>query len=86
MIHKIEFTKAAEKQLESIPHADQRKIANKIEKLAANPFPPGYEKLSGSSDAVYRIRQGDYRILYSLLEKKIIVLILKIAHRREVYR
>lgn len=85
MIYEIEFSKIAEKQFDSIPKTEQKKIVKKIEKLASNPVPMGSEKLKGSDD-IYRIRQGDYRILYTILEKKLIVLILKIGHRREVYR
>lgn len=85
MTYKIEFSRMAEKQLDSIPRSDLNKMSKKIEKLALEPFPIGCEKLKGSDD-IYRIRQGDYRILYSVFEKKLIILILKIGHRREIYR
>lgn len=85
MIYKIEFTKSAEKQLADFPKTDIKKIAKKIDKLASNPFPPGSKKLEGKEE-VYRIRQGDYRILYSVFEKKLIVLVLKIGNRKEIYR
>lgn len=85
MTLKVEFSRAAEKQLENIPSSDQKKIVKKAEKLADNPFPSGHEKLKGE-DHLYRIRQGDYRILYSVFEKKLLILIVKIGHRREVYR
>lgn len=85
MIYKIEFTKVAAKELECLPKEDVNKIARKIEKLASDPFPLGHEKLKGSED-IYRIRQGDYRILYSIFEKKLIILILKLGHRKDIYR
>ncbi|MES2273609.1 MAG: type II toxin-antitoxin system RelE/ParE family toxin [Chlamydiota bacterium] len=85
MTYKIEFTKAAEKSLADIPRADLKKLAKKIDKLASNPFPEGSEKLKGC-DNLFRIRQGDYRILYSVCSGKLLVLIVKIGHRREVYR
>jgi len=83
--YKIEFTRAAEKQLADIPRAELKKFARRIEKLAEDPFPPGHEKMKGHED-LYRIRQGDYRILYSIFEGKLLVLIVKIGHRREIYR
>jgi mRNA interferase RelE/StbE len=83
--YKIEFTKAAKKQLTALPKADIKKIAKKIDRLAAIPFPSDCKKLEEEDD-IYRVRQGDYRILYSVFEKKLIVLILKVGHRREIYR
>lgn len=85
MIYKIEFTRPAEKQLSDLPRNELKKISKRIDKLAVNPFPPGYEKMKGEDD-LYRIRQGDYRILYAVFEKKLLILIVKIGHRREVYR
>ncbi len=85
MTYKIKFTKAAEKQLADLPKAEMKKIAKKIDKLAANPLPHDCKKLEGE-DSIYRIRQGDYRILYSIFGKELVVLVLKIGHRREIYR
>ena len=85
MKYKIEFSRAAEKQLADIPHGELKKISRKIDSLSLNPFPSGHEKMKGLSD-LYRIRQGDYRILYSIVQDKLVVLIVKIGRRREVYR
>ncbi len=85
MKYKIEFAKGVEKQLLDIPRKDLVKISQRIEKLSENPLPLGHEKLGGR-DEIYRARQGDYRILYSIYEKTVTVLVLKIGHRREVYR
>lgn len=85
MIYSIEFSRSAEKQFADVPRSELKKIAKRIDKLALDPFPPGHEKLKGLDD-LYRIRQGDYRILYSIFEAKLIVLIVKIGHRREIYR
>jgi mRNA interferase RelE/StbE len=85
VIYKIEFAKAAEKQFAVLQKQDLKKIAKRIEKLASNPFPPDCKKLEGSDD-IYRVRQGDYRILYSVFEKKLVVLVLKIGHRKEIYK
>jgi mRNA interferase RelE/StbE len=83
--YKIIFTTAAKKDLDGIPKSDISKIVKRTEKLALDPFPNGYESVKGSENT-YRIRQGDYRILYTLFEKTLIILVLKIGHRREVYR
>jgi len=81
----IEFSRAAEKQFADIPRVELKKLAKRIERLASDPFPPGHEKLKGQED-LYRVRQGDYRVLYSVFERKLLILIVKIGHRREVYR
>ncbi len=86
MKYKVDFSKAAEDQLESIPKSDVKKIIKRAEKLSSNPFPVGYESVKGAPVETYRVRQGDYRILYTVHEKKLIVLVIKIGHRREVYR
>ena len=85
MTYKIEFSKAAEKQIIDIPRVELKKLARRIDKLALDPFPSGHEKMKGHDD-LYRIRQGDYRVLYTIFEKKLLILIVKIGHRREVYR
>ena len=59
-------------------------MAAKMEGLAGNPHPPGSEKLSGEEK--YRLRQGDYRVLYSIQDASTTVTIVKIGHRRDVYR
>lgn len=86
MKYKVIFSKSADEQLESIPKSDVKKIIKKAEKLGSDPFPPGHEHIKGSHVAAYRVRQGDYRILYTVQEEKLIILVIKIGHRREVYR
>ncbi len=81
----IEITRTAEKQLRRLPPDDQQRILRVILPLSDDPFPRGSRKLSGYDD-VFRIRVGTYRILYSLSEKNLIIIILKIGHRKNVYR
>jgi addiction module toxin, RelE/StbE family len=81
----IELSRAADKAFKKVPQADAKKTRDKIEKLKKEPFPRLSEKLEGS-DGLYRIRSGDYRIIYQILEKKLLILVVKIGHRREVYR
>ena len=85
MTYKIEFTRAAEKQLADIPHTELKKVSKRIDKLASDPFPRGCDKLEGQEN-LYRVRQGDYRVIYSVFESKLLVLVVKVGHRREVYR
>lgn len=80
----LRIKRSAEKELRRIPKADLRRIVERIERLATEPRPPGCEKLFDEN--VYRVRQGDYRILYSVDDSERVVEVLKIGHRREVYR
>lgn len=82
------FTEEALKYLETqIPAKIRGQVKRRIEALAATPTPPGSKKLVGVMDGenpVYRVRQGDYRILYSI--RSVIIVILDIDHRKDVYR
>ena len=78
------FRESVRKDLESIPKSDLQRIMERIASLADNPRPPGSEKLSGQEK--YRVRQGNYRIIYSIEDSRLIVMVVKVGHRREVYR
>ena len=82
------YTEAALKYLETkVPNKIRTQIKRRIEALAATPTPAGSKKLIGVTDGeypVYRVRQGDYRILYSV--RPVIIVILDIGHRKDVYR
>ncbi len=82
--YKITIKKSAAKELEDIHKKDLRRIVKRIQSLTQNPRPHGCQKLSGQSR--FRFRQGDYRIVYSIDDKDCIVDIVKIGHRREIYR
>ena len=75
---------SAGKEIEAVPKQDRRRIVAKITSLSRNPRPPGCEKLSGHDQ--YRLRQGNYRILYEIQDLDLVVLVVKIGHRRDVYR
>ena len=72
------------RDLRGIPRADVLRILARIEALGDDPRPPGSEKLSGQER--YRVRQGQYRILYSIADVELIVEVVKVGHRRDVYR
>ena len=73
----------AAKEIEALPPKDRRRVVEKIQALADNPRPPGCEKLSGADK--YRLRQGDYRILYEISDRDLIITVVKVGHRRDVY-
>jgi mRNA interferase RelE/StbE len=75
---------SAERELRALPKEDLRRVVGRIRGLAHNPRPPGHEKLTGQER--YRIRQGDYRVVYAIDDEARIVEVVKIGHRREVYR
>ena len=81
----IRIKKSAYKELEAVAtKADRRRITERIQSLADNPRPLGSQKLSGRER--YRIRQGNYRILYTIEDGVLIVHVIKIGHRKDVYR
>ena len=82
--YKLIFKQSVAKDLRSIPKQDVIKILKRIESLTSEPLPTGSEKLSGQQR--YRIRQGNYRILYEIEEQLVYITIVKVGHRRDVYR
>jgi mRNA interferase RelE/StbE len=83
-VYSIFFKDSVRKELDSMPTVYLRRIMDRIGQLADNPRPVGYEKLSGQEK--YRIRQGNYRIIYSIQDSQLTVWVVKVGHRREVYR
>jgi mRNA interferase RelE/StbE len=82
--YKVFLKPSAVKEIESLPKRDRARVIQKIKGLAAEPRPPGCEKLTGEDK--YRIRQGIYRIVYSITDKELIVIVVKVGHRRDIYR
>ena len=82
--YNVRIKRSAAKELEAVPPKDRKRIARRIEGLAAEPRPQGCEKLSGEEK--YRLRQGAYRILYEIVDQELIVTVVKIGNRRDVYR
>ena len=83
-VYKIFFKKSVQKDFNAIPKKDLKKILSRIEALAENPRPPGCEKLTGQQR--YRLRQGRYRILYSIQDNELTVWVVKVGHRKDIYR
>ncbi len=82
--YSVLIVKSASKELEAVPAKERRRIVARIRALADDPRPPGCQKLSGEEK--YRIRQGDYRILYEIVDDKLIVTVVRVGNRRDVYR
>jgi mRNA interferase RelE/StbE len=82
--YKIHFRESVEKDFRVIPKKDVKQILQRIELLAAEPRPLGCEKLTDQER--YRIRQGRYRIVYSIQDDELTVWIVKVGHRKDIYR
>lgn len=82
--YELVFKKSVAKDLRAFPKKDVQRLLRRIRALAEDPRPAGCEKLTGRNR--YRVRQGAYRILYEIEDARLIVLVVKVAHRREVYR
>ena len=82
--YKLFFKRSVKKDLLTIPSKDLKRILKKIESLGNNPRPDGCEKLSGQEK--YRLRQGTYRIIYSIQDLELTVWVVKVGHRKDVYR
>ncbi len=82
--YKVLFKESVWKDLRKVPKNNLKKILSRIEKLKDNPRPIGCEKLTGLE--LYRVRQGKYRIVYSIQENELTVWVIKVGHRSSVYR
>lgn len=85
MAYSITFAAAARRQFDKLPRPAKRQLGAVIAQLSDNPRPPGVVKLSGE-DRLYRVRGGDYRAVYRIEDDRLLVLVVKVGHRREVYR
>jgi len=83
--YKILWKKSAVKELKNIDEQILPKLISAVENLSSNPFPSGVKKLSGAEFS-YRVRVGDYRIIYSLYKKELIIEIIRVGHRKDVYK
>jgi len=82
--YKVYFRESVEKDFSAIPKSDLKKILRQIKTLAEDPRPSGCEKLTGRER--YRLRQGRNRILYSIQDKDLTVWVVKVGHRKDIYR
>jgi len=80
----IEFRPAARRALDELSAEDRSRISKAIDKLRVDPYGPGCKKLKGTD--FWRIRAGDYRVVYTPFKTELVVVVIRIGHRREVYR
>ena len=82
--YKVYIKPSAVKEIEALPKKDRIRVIQKIKGLSTDPRPIGCEKLTGGDK--YRIRQGRYRIVYALEDKELVVIVVKVGHRRDIYK
>ncbi len=83
-MYKIELRRRAQRALDRLPKTDFRAVVEAIKELAQTPRPRGVEKVK--STGLWRVRQGDYRIIYAIDDNRQIIIIVRVGHRREIYR
>jgi mRNA interferase RelE/StbE len=84
-VYRVRISPDADKQLARLDGPVRARVVQRIDQLAENPRPSGCKKLKGDDD-LWRVRVGDYRIVFSIHNDLLLVLVIRIAHRREVYR
>ena len=83
--YRVEVARRAIKALAALPRQEQQRVRAAIDLLADNPRPPGCAKLTGEDDT-YRVRVGVYRIVYEVLDDRLLIQVIRIGHRRDIYR
>jgi mRNA interferase RelE/StbE len=83
--YQVQIARRAVKAIATLPRRGQQRVRAAIELLAENPRPPGCVALAGE-DRAYRVRVGDYRIVYEVLDRQLVIHVVRVGHRREVYR
>ena len=85
MTYRIDIKSSAERDLAGLPKAERQRIDQRILRLAEDPRPTGVVKLAGHAN-LYRIRVGTYRIIYAIADDTLIIVVTRVAHRKDVYR
>lgn len=86
MTYSIEIARPGQRQLEKLDASIRRKVSRRIDQLVNDPRPSGVVKLTDVSPPVYRVREGQYRVLYTINDDKLVVLVVRIAHRSDADR
>lgn len=85
MTYEVEITPAAKRQIKKLTKSIQQLIVERLEELVENPRPPGVLKMEGEEN-LYRVRVGDYRIIYQVQDRMLLIVVVKVGHRGNVYR
>lgn len=83
-LYNLRIAPAAERQIKKLDASTRKRISNRIEELRKAPRPPGVKKLT-DSPVLYRVRDGDYRIIYTIKDRLLLITIIEVGHRRDVY-
>jgi mRNA interferase RelE/StbE len=83
--YRVVWKRSARKELRKLPRQAVSRVVSAVEQLTTEPRPSGTRKLAGSSDS-YRIRVGDYRVIYSIFGEELVIEIVRVGHRKDVYR
>ena len=83
-MYRVDLRRRVLRQMENLPEKDRASLLGALQKLEDNPRPPGVEKIKGTE--LWRIRQGDYRAVYHIDDLETVVTVVRIGHRRDVYR
>jgi mRNA interferase RelE/StbE len=83
MAYTIELSPAAERQLKALPTSLQKRLVQRLLTLETEPRPSGIKKLDAE---IYRLRVGDYRLIYQVQDQALLILVLKVGHRKDIYR
>ena len=84
MVYRVRIEKRASKAIENLEHGTRKRVVEAIRRLAKDPYPSGSKKLRDREG--WRIRVGEYRVIYSIIDEELLVLVVKIGHRKDVYR
>ena len=84
--YEVWFTRTADKAYRKLPTKERARIDTTLDALEYNPWPTGYKKLKGSREEFFRVRVGEYRLVYRVEEQRLVVAVIRIGHRSEVYR
>ena len=86
MKYRVKIAKKAKRELAALPKRDQARIIRKAEALSENPRPRGSKDMKGELKGYRRIQVGDYRVIYLIRNKELIVVVVRVGHRKDVYR
>ncbi len=86
MAYSIEITRPALLQLKKLDHSIRRRVSERIDQLAEDPRPHGVKQLRGEHDSpLFRVRVGDYQVVYEIRDEKLLVLVVRVGHRSDIY-
>ncbi|CAA9369811.1 mRNA interferase RelE [uncultured Leptolyngbya sp.] len=86
MSYQVTILPSAQRELGRLPAQERRRVDKRIQALAFDPRPPGAIAMQGSSKGLLRFRAGDYRIIYQVEDKRLMIVVVKVGHRRDIYR